>query len=162
MGRGKRSKEYNLKKRRIRRQAKRRSRREGRKDSELPRASKDSLPVSQGYQQEEDTHALYEARTEDHNTDESEHNDEKPTSSRQTTSMEMLKADNERLRRLLDMEQRRPRILEKECYECVRRRNTGIAAGRDSLHQMMFSGKTFGSRYLLAAINKNNQRRRKS
>ena len=99
MGRGKRSKEYNLKKRRIRRQAKRQSRREGRKDSELPRASKDSLPVSQGYQQEEDTHALYEARTEDHNTDESEHNDEKPTSSRQTTTSQIAELTSNSLDR---------------------------------------------------------------
>lgn len=70
-------------------------------------------------------------------------------SSEQAT--EMIKSNYQRLRKLLYMEQGRSRIFE-ECYNCMRRRNNEIAKATNTLHAMMFSGKTFGSRYLITAL----------
>ena len=70
-------------------------------------------------------------------------------------AIEPLKADYERLRKLLYMEQRRPRVFEKDCIKCLRRKNAKLAAATNTLRTMMFSGKTFGSRYLLAALKRN-------
>lgn len=60
-----------------------------------------------------------------------------------------------RIRQLLYMEQRRPRVFEKQCLRCLMQRNRKIEAINNTLQRAMFSGKTFGSRYLLAAIAKN-------
>lgn len=73
-----------------------------------------------------------------------------------TLSQEVQKivADYERMRKLLRMEQQRPIIFEKNCLVCERRKNRRAAIASQTLRHQMFSGKTFGSRYLLAALDK--------
>ena len=75
---------------------------------------------------------------------------------RQQQSLEEVTAQEYRqIRQLLYMEQRRPRVFEKQCVRCLRQRNRKIAAMNNTLRRAMFSGKTLGSRYLLAAMQKN-------
>lgn len=83
------------------------------KATELPPPTQVSLLEAQGTTQE-DTRVLDEVRDEAH-TDRSA--DEQLRASQQAA--EKLKADYERLRKLLYMEQRRPRIFEKECCRCL-------------------------------------------
>lgn len=152
MGRGRRgtkSKRYTSKKRANRRETKRRGRREESKGIELPQSSEHSVQEEHGNKQES-TQPPGEVRGEavvDRSYD------GQLTSSQQAT--EKMKTDYQRLRELLYMEQRRPRIFEKECYRCMRRRNAELAKATNSMREMMFSGKTFGSRYLIAALKKN-------
>ena len=52
------------------------------------------------------------------------------------------------------MEKRRPRVFEKDCLRCLRRKNEKVNAAKNKLQVLMYSGETFGSRYLLATIAK--------
>ena len=137
---GKRSKQYALKRRESRRRAKRIARRKGEVDS----------------MNEEDK--MLNAQSSKHSFQEENTPSKDPDQARQ--SLEELRANYKRVRELLNMEQRRPRVFEKECLRCLRHRNEKVNAAKNKLRVLMFSGETFGSRYLLAAIAKH-QRHRK-
>lgn len=66
--------------------------------------------------------------------------------------LKAVKADCQRLREMLYYEQRLPKYIQVDCLECLRRRQVA----HESLKTRMFSGTSFGSRYLLAAL-KNKQ-----
>lgn len=72
----------------------------------------------------------------------------------QDPEVQKIVADYERMRKLLRMEQQRPIIFEKNCLICERRKNRRAAVANQTLRHQMFSGETFGSRYLLAALDK--------
>lgn len=64
-----------------------------------------------------------------------------------------LEANNQRLRKLLIMEQQRPHIFLKDCLKCQQRLNDRDSASNMNLRELMFSGNTIGSRNLLAELN---------
>lgn len=61
-----------------------------------------------------------------------------------------LRADYERLRNLLHVEQRKPRV----CIQCKRKKEDEKAKARRKFKERMFAGDTIGSRCLLAALKK--------
>ena len=146
-------KSYAVKKRR-RRLTKRRERREGQKATDPQQdTTQQSLTEEQEGSAQEDTPPLNKVQDEAV-ADRSE--DRKLRAIQQAS--EQMKSDYERLRKLLYMEQRRPRIFEKDCTQCLRR-SAKLAAAMNTLHTMMFSGKSFGSRYLLAALKRDRNTR---
>ena len=132
---GKRSKQYALRQRENRRRAKRIARRKEEVDSVNEEDKMLNVQSSK--------HSFQEENTPREDADETQ------------LSLEELRAKYLRLRELLNMEQRRPRVFEKDCLRCLRRRNEKVNAAKNKLRVLMFSGETFGSRYLLAAIAKN-------
>lgn len=58
----------------------------------------------------------------------------------------------QQLRGRLYEEQQKPRVFHSECVQCQSKREAKIMDAKQSLHYMMYSGESFGSRYLLAAL----------
>lgn len=64
----------------------------------------------------------------------------------------ILQADHDRVCGMLYEEQRKPRKIYMECRRCLEERQLKAALAEQSLKARMFSGESYGSRQLLAAL----------